>query len=342
MTIVNSISFSNDGHRAAYDQVLAAALDPRGIDIRSDASRAAIDFFPMLDDNVPAFLGRIVRNMASGRSTVGLFFRPMECFLKTRAKYRIKRRLFQVLRRLPNTRIITILPFAIDVRLHTVASDWIYDPQFWDLEYQPEQIRDGKAGKLSETIRGAAGQRKILIALGSQYRLKGFDFFSRIWSEQPEIRKHYLFVAAGSVAEESRQSAQRFVEAQGLLLDRYISDEDMFELYNVADAIWSCYAPDYNQSSGIFGRAFQLAKPSVVRDNSVLVRLADVLQHPSLPLPFGDTQTASLSLLSWTPEHADPASVKLKTELMRKRDLDTLAKALDDRKPFMSERSAAR
>lgn len=328
MTIVNSISFSNDGHRAAYDRVLAAALDPHGITIRGNTDHAATDFFPMLDDNIPAFVGRVIRNIAFGKSTVGLFFRPMECFLKTHAKYPLKRLIFQTLRRLPNTRIITILPFAIDDRFHTVANDWIYDPQFWDLEYQPKEIRNGKDGQLSQTIRRLAGQRKVLVALGSQYRLKGFDFFSRIWSEQPEIRRHYLFVAAGSVAEECKKSAHCFVEAQGLLIDRYISDEDMFELYNTADAVWSCYPSDYNQSSGIFGRAFQFAKPSVIQEGTLLLRLAKTLQHPSLPLPFGDTHTASLRLITWTPERANPANIKLKTEQMRKRDLDTLANAL--------------
>jgi hypothetical protein len=336
LTIVNSISFSNDGHRAAYDQVLAAALDPHGITIRSHAGRVTTDFFPMLDDNIPSFVSRAILNIAFGKSTVGLFFRPMECFLKTRAKYRLKRLLFQTLRRLPYIRIITILPFAVDDRFHTIADDWIYDPQFWDLEYQPEEIRSGNISQLSETIRRSAGQRKILIALGSQYRLKGFDFFSRIWSEQPEIRKHYLFVAAGSVAEECKKSAHRFAEAEGLLIDRYISDEEMFELYNIADAVWSCYPPDYNQSSGIFGRAFQFAKPSVVREDALLLRLAKALQHPSLSLPFGDTQTASLRLTTWIPERADPVSIKLKIEQMRKRDLDTLANAL------RFERSAAR
>lgn len=342
MTIVNSISFSNDGHRAAYDRVLAAALDPYGISIRSNADHATTDFFPMLDDDIPAFVSRTIRNIAFGKSTVGLFFRPLECFLKTHAKYRLKRIAFQMLRRLPNTRIITILPFAIDDRFHTVASDWIYDPQFWDLEYQPKEIRGGNVGHLSQTIRHLAGQRRILVALGSQYRIKGYDFFSRIWSEQPEIRKHYLFVAAGSVAEECRKSAHRFVEAQGLLIDRYISDKEMFELYNIADAVWSCYTPDYNQSSGIFGRAFQFAKPSVVREDTLLLRLAKTLQYPSLSLPFGDTQTASLRLTTWTPERADPLNIKLKIEQMRKRDLDTLANALNNRRSSLFEGSAIR
>lgn len=296
----------------------------------------------MLDDNIPAFVRQAILNVANGRTTVGLFFRPMECFLRTSAKYRLKRLIFQTLCRLPNTHIITILPFAVDDRFHTVANDWIYDPQFWDLEYQREQIHDKASGKLSETIRRSAGQRRILVALGSQYRLKGFDFFSRIWSEQPEIRKHYLFVAAGSVAEECEESAHRFVETQGMLIDRFISDEEMFELYDAADAVWSCYPPDYDQSSGIFGRAFQLAKPSVVREDALLFRLARALEHPSVSLLFGDTKAALHRLLAWIPEHTDPRNISLKTEQMRKRDLQTLAHVLSAQERPRSKRNSAR
>ncbi|MBB4427337.1 hypothetical protein GGD66_005919 [Bradyrhizobium sp. CIR48] len=323
---VNLVNFSNDGHRPSYNQVLTTALARLDIDVRENAREATTDFFPIIDDNIPAFLRQALLNMVRGRRTVGLFFRPAECFLPKDPR-RLKRLVFTAFKYLPNTAIISILPFEIDKRFETIATDWIFDPQFWDADFLPE-IRLNHRSGLADQIHRAANGRTVLIAMGAQNGMKGFDFFARLWCEENELRKHFLFVAAGAVAEQSKVWAERFNQSEGLLFDRFVSNPELFELYDAADAVWSCYAPYYNQSSGVFGRAFQLAKPSVVREGSLLVTLAEKLDHPCVQLPFDEIRAASRSLSDWRPKIGNPHALEKKIDKIRKRDLLTLAAAL--------------
>ena len=41
-------------------------------------------------------------------------------------------------------------------------------------------------------------------------------------------------------------------------------------LMRQADLLWCCYNPIYDQSSGIFGRAIQIGRPTIVRKGSCL------------------------------------------------------------------------
>lgn len=324
---VNLVSFRNDGHRPSYNEVLSAALAKEGIALESNASSSDTDFFPMLDDNKTAFFRMALLNSISRRRTVALFFRPMECFLRTSVKYRIKNLLFRTLRLLPNIQIITILPFSVEKRFATVAHNWINDPQFWDLRYLSAGGSAG-SGPLSLEVRRRVQGRTVIAAMGAQNKIKGFEYFARIWLQHPELRKRYLFVAAGNVSEDCQSIAEEFAKADGLLFDRFVSDSELLELYHAADHIWSCYAPNYNQSSGIFGRAFQLAKPSIVREGSLLVTIATNLDHPHLALPFNAPSAAARLLLQWTPGASSRGATDAKVQALHRRDIATLVDAL--------------
>lgn len=52
--------------------------------------------------------------------------------------------------------------------------------------------------------------------------------------------------------------------------DRIVTDDEILRLYKVADLAWCCYAPDYDQASGVFGRALQTGVEPVVREGRVL------------------------------------------------------------------------
>lgn len=114
----------------------------------------------------------------------------------------------------------------------------------------------------------------------------------------------------------------------GVVFDRMVSDEELLSLYGASDLVWSCYSPHYNQSSGIFGRAFQLGKPSLVRESSYLADLADILEHPALRLPFGEVNSASERLTTWKPEPQDRTKILRKIKFMKERDLALLARTL--------------
>lgn len=320
---VKLVSFSQDGHRSAYNDVFTHLLRLQNVHISAHHERSRVAFYPMLDDNIPVFLRSCLQNALSGRRTVGLFFRPGECFRRDRVKYRLKNLLFRVLKRMPTIRILTIMPFHVDPRFALVANDWIHDPQLWDMDLLPAaETQDA----LSATVRAAANGRQVVVALGGQNRLKGFDRFATLWQSDLRLRQRYLFVAAGTVAAECAGDAQAFAEAGGLLLDRFISDEELLALYTASDLVWSCYAPHYNQASGIFGRAFQMGKPAIVRDGSYIATIARHLDHPVIVIAQ-DNATATNDLLSWPTE---PAPAKARTAMiaaMRQRDTQVLLSA---------------
>jgi hypothetical protein len=110
-----------------------------------------------------------------------------------------------------------------------------------------------------------------------------------------------LVVAAGAAPPDAREAARVFVEAGGLLIDRKLEDAEIESLYTVSSVIWACYAPDYDQASGIFGRALQLGVPVIVRRGSVIERFSSGLTVPILALEFGNMSQGAALLVQDAP-----------------------------------------
>jgi hypothetical protein len=304
------VSEGSEGHRTYYDRVLIAEMKELNIHLdRMEKARHAVDssrpfFYSMVESHVVAFLSNAIVRSLRGRCTVGLLFRPGECFLRTSLKYRIKRKLFQAVSRLPHVFVLTLMPFDVFPRFAEVATGWIYDPQLWDLLYLGFS-EDNAFPTLRDLLTAKAEGRRILIALGEQNHAKGFDYLVDLWCSSAKVRENFLFVAAGRIATHSVQKADRFVQQGGLLMNRLISDGELMYMYRCADIIWSCYSPAYNQSSGIFGRAIQFGVPVTVRKDSYLEKLGRILSHPTLTLPFENVDIAANDLLAWKPVARD-------------------------------------
>jgi hypothetical protein len=301
------------GHQASYDRVLIAEIMARNIRVDViEKSRHAVDssrpcFYPMLESNTIAFLINAVVRALRGRRTVGLFFRPAECFFNRRLKYRVKRKLFQVASRLPHVSILTLMPFSVFPRFEEVATGWIYDPQLWDLLHFGFSEKNAFP-KLHDLLITEASGRRILMALGEQQQYKGFDYLVDVWCSSAKIREEFLVVVAGRVNYHSAKKAELFVQQGGLLINRHISDSELLYMYRCADIIWSCYSPSYNQASGIFGRAIQFGVPVTVRKESYLENLGEILCHPTLALPFENPDIAAREILAWNPVTPDPTA----------------------------------
>jgi hypothetical protein len=106
-----------------------------------------------------------------------------------------------------------------------------------------------------------------------------------------------VFIAAGKVASECVEAAKQFEAAGGILIDRFISDDEIIALYRHAALVWAVYAPTYDQASGIAGRAYQFGIPIAVRHGSHMNNLLAALEHPAIAVPFGDKTTASTVLM---------------------------------------------
>ena len=333
LLIVNYVSEGTQGHRPDYDRVLIAEFRAQNIHVDViEKARYAVDssrpfFYAMLDSHVISFLTNAVVRSLSGRRTVGLFFLPGRCFLRTSFKSRIKRMLFQAASQLPHVSILTLMPFAVFPRFEEVATGWIYDPQLWDLLHFG--FSEGNVfPMLRDLLSAKAGGRRFLIALGEQHQGKGFDYLVDLWCSSAEVRENFLFVVAGNVEDHSAQKAEMFVQQGGLLINRHVSHAELMFMYRFADIIWCCYSPAYNQASGIFGRATQLGVPVTVRKGSYLENLGGMLSHPVLALPFENADIAANEILAWNPVAPDPtARINLLNE-MRKYSTSVLVSSL--------------
>lgn len=278
---------SHAGHHAAYQQflgrtlALAPASGPLDRAMVRRLVRAERLLFATLDDDVFGFVRTALSRSLRGRPTAGLFLHATSCF-EPGAKGRIKRALFAALKRLPGVSVISILPFERFPRTRAVASAAIADPQLWDQLDEPDDVDADFVSALA----GLAAGRPILAYSGWATPEKDFDFLSRILSADPAFARDICVVAGGRVADPCRAAAERFCANGGILFDRFVTDAEMAALYQVADMMWVCYAPGYDQASGIFGRAVQRGTPVAIRATSTTIAyFCDLLAHPHVRLP---------------------------------------------------------
>jgi hypothetical protein len=291
---------SEEGHRREYTAVLCEVIRSLGGEpvvgpMRlKNAFDSAPLLVPMLEEYTLLFAICAALRSLFGRRSVTLLFRPGPCIRPTTWRLVFKAAILRGLRHLKGVHILTILPFAVDPDFRKVATGWIYELQLWDMLGRTPPPRT----KMPEQVHGIAAGRRVLMALGGQNAEKGFDQLARIWIAHPALRERWLFAAVGPVSEASREIAEAFMKEGGVVIDSYVDDEDLWSLYGAADLIWTCYAPSYNQSSGVFGRAFQAGIPTVIRQGAYLATLAELLDHPVLSLPWDDRDAAARLLNS--------------------------------------------
>lgn len=260
------------GHRGSYQELFCGLLALRPSTGRAWANARRLVaaphvLFATLDGEEFGYALISVIRAIVGRPTVGLFLRPQGCFKKS-AKGYIKGALFRFLKRIKPVTTLTILPFDLEERYSEVADNWIYDPQMWDLWVKgPPVLPDTDLSRRVEAMRQG---RKVMIFVGGANVRKGFDgFVSRAEQENDTI----LFVSAGTVSPDCKPYAKKLQELGMIVEDRRVSDDEIFSLYKVSDLVWCCYAPEYDQASGVLGRALQTGVTPVLRDGSLSAEL---------------------------------------------------------------------
>ena len=288
-----------DGHRREYHRLFDAMLRKAGVivDVQrltaAQVTNPAVVLSLMIEDHALPFLMLAVARALLGRRTVGLLFMPGPCLKPRRTRLRVKRALLRLCRHWPAVSVLTLIPFHLAPGMEAIASGWIYDPQLWDLS--PSTVACVPSTALSETISRRAEGRSVIISLGGQTRIKGFD---RLAALTPTLAQRFLVVAAGRVDETLGAEAAAFTAGGGLLVDRILGDDEMLSLYGVATWVWACYAPDYDQSSGIFGRAVQTGAPALVRRGALLEKLGDAIGHTVSSLAWSEEATMTATLLA--------------------------------------------
>lgn len=313
------------GHRGQYNAMLGRLFNLRraGFSLAMLWARAPV-LCPQIEAAPLRFaITCLVRGLL-GRRTAGLLLRPLPALNGQSLRLRTKRAVLKLLRRTPGAQVLTIVPFTIEPTLASIAHGWIHDLQNWDLQLEPALPAPPASGQLIQEIRRLSRGRAVCCAIGRQEREKGFDRFAGLYSASPPLRDAMLFAFGGKVSPEFAEAARIFADLGGLALDRYVTDAELIELYGAADLVWCVYSPDYDQASGVLGRALQLGIPVVARRGSVIAAICVNERHPCVELDEG----AGWEALAAVPPRASPDLSRSRARRHGAVSLKRLAEAL--------------
>lgn len=290
------------GHRGQYNAMLARLFHLRRerFSFSLLLARAPV-LCPQIEAAPARFALTAMLRAMLGRRTVGLLLRPLPALEGRSLRLRIKRLVLHTLRRAPGVQVLTIVPFSIHSGLASIAHGWIHDLQGWDMQLEVASGVMPRHHALTETIRKAARGRAVCCAIGRQNRDKGFDRFAALHAADRDLRETMLFAFGGEVSPELGSVASAFAQQGGFALDRLVSDDELFALYAAADLVWCFYSPEYDQASGVLGRAMQLGIPVVTRARSVVAAICEAEGHPFLALDDDRWQP-----LAHPPRRVDP------------------------------------
>lgn len=322
MTSVVLVSHELAGHRAAYVRQFTALFEGWGwtVELKRHWSHVLFDPRPvlilMVEESTHGYAAAAAFRALSRRRTAGLLFRATD---PASLRGRVKRTLLSPLKALASVTTASIIPFDVEPGLAANCKTWIYDPQLWDIgEGLPV------ATPLSRDAEAAGRGRRRLVALGLQNRAKGFGLLCETYLSSTALRDQWCFVAVGAVSPDLKAQAAAFVAAGGVLVDRFVSDEELASMYGVADLIWGVYEPAYDQASGVFGRAYQTDRPVLVREGSAVARMADGIGARYAQTRFDPADVAGvLSDLTVTPK-----GPRLPVQQLQDESLATLRRAL--------------
>jgi hypothetical protein len=246
----------------------------------------------MIEDGFAHYVIICILRTLLGRRTAGLLFRPSAAVKSRSLRLRMKRSILKVLKLLPRVKTLSIVPASLDPSISSIVDGWIYDFQLWDLSVQDRQLieslrthqvnseLDKSAVALVVGASLKARGRKIIAAIGTQSRLKGFDLVATAAEEVNEVG--WKFLVAGKIDQSCASFKAQLKNAGAILIDRFISEGEVLASYAISDAVWCCYHESYDQASGILGRAMQLGLPVIVREGSLSHRLCQSEQAPHL------------------------------------------------------------
>ncbi|MFA3791369.1 hypothetical protein AB6T38_09650 [Aliiglaciecola sp. SL4] len=275
------------GHRREYIEYTGSYLGGIRGSLWKGCFSVKPFLFLMLEESPILFF--LISNLRSilKLKTVGLVFRAKECLISKSVKHKIKKRLLTYLKSSKYITTYSIVPFYVCEQIKEVCDDWVYDFQFYDLEYLLSLGNCNQKEKFSRKLSENAKNRQIICAIGKQDCQKGFDTFMFNYINCKELREKYLFISGGKIDRKSIDSKliRQFELAGGIVFDRRVTDSELISMYEVSNYVWACYSPEYDQSSGILGRALQFKKKVIVRKGSVSEQICENLNANYIALP---------------------------------------------------------
>ena len=228
------------------------------------------------------------------KKTIGIMLSPWDCYRPNVLKDKFRRYTFILLKKLTHVRVICMIPFDMDERYKNIADCWIYDPEFWDMHALEE--RRVVVQNVSRSVKSTPTGKLNLLYLGGVNSEKGFDFLAKLFLENKNLFTKFDLSVVGKISKPYTHIANQLREAGADVVDEFVSDERMFSFIKQSSLMWCCYSPNYDASSGIFGRAIQFDKLPLVRSTSRLEKLAGLLGKHAVTFEFGNVDEALLQL----------------------------------------------
>ncbi|WP_159950350.1 hypothetical protein [Polaribacter septentrionalilitoris] len=177
-------------------------------------------------------------------------------------KSMVKRILFYLIRKKSSTNIVSIHKgHKQSKKLKKYVNSFIYDPQLWDLAIL--NLAKVKPIELRKTT-FQINEKTILVAGRFDKQRSKFELLEYLSSKPREN-----FIIAGKIDDSDMDILREY--ANCLLINRYVSNEELMYLYDVVGNVYCFYSND--RPSGFFGRALQFNKNVIVRKNRFLHKM---------------------------------------------------------------------
>ncbi|MDY6927551.1 MAG: hypothetical protein SWN10_10690 [Pseudomonadota bacterium] len=266
-------SKSMEGHRKSYIDFIKSIIPAKKITLKESIFANKPVLFLMIEESfLTYFIISILRAMLK-RRTIGLLFRPQPLAEALTLRLKIKRTLLKTLKKINLTSTLSIVPSYLNESFEGLSDDWIYDFQLWDLNNEElDDFRNYRNGiKPIEIIKPQENKKPNLVAIGSQTKAKGFIKLIDFQSEAND----YNIVIVGKIKDELIHYTEMLKSNNGTINNRIVSDSEIIQAYAIADYIWTVYDENYDQASGIMGRAIQLGVIPVLRKGSLMQKFCE-------------------------------------------------------------------
>lgn len=280
MTLFITNSF--DGHRTSYFRSIADFFEGDVSMVQfsyqrlNKIVRSESVFFVSIDDLRMAFILVAFVRAIMGLKTAGVLINPknftaIEISFSTKGVVRL---IFYWMWRLliatnSKVRIWSIVPFELSSVAKRVAHDCIIDPQFWDLSTESvDSVLDVSIEDylLERGRKKSKGTFQSVVAyIGRVSESKGFSAFKELVIRSDE---RLIGLIVGKM--EAHDVNVDFGDSRFHIYRGEACEQALLKGYKYADFIWCGYASDYDQMSGIYGRAVQLSKSVIVRRGSLI------------------------------------------------------------------------
>jgi len=311
----NFYSRFESGHRDEYIKFTVSHLNGKRVALFNGAINSKPMLFLMVEECF--FMFFIISTLRSffGYKTIGLVFRAKECVSSSSFKHKLKMLFLKIIKKNKNATTLSIIPFFVCPEIESICDDWIYDFQFCDIDFLRSLAIQDEMILFKEALVGKIKNRKVICALGKQDKSKGFDLFISNYIDSKLLQENFLFVAGGKVSGIEDQLLDEFKKCGGIVYNKKISDSELIALYEIADFIWACYSPEYDQSSGILGRGLQFEKTVVVRKGSVAESVAKKLEANFVTMT--ESSDSFLQELNNSINFQTSTNIKLKNNLYK-------------------------